>query len=73
LSTQQVIEERDRSVQRLERQIALLTGSTSWRMTAPLRRIVEEWRAWRDGLGRMEATPPPMASPFNAFQAEPAE
>ena len=73
LSTQQVIEERNRSVQRLERQIALLTGSTSWRMTAPLRRIVEGLRGWRDGLGRIEAPPRPLASAFKTFQVEPAE
>jgi hypothetical protein len=73
LSTQLIIEEQNRSVQRLERQIALLTESTSWRMTAPLRWIVGEWRAWRNGFGAIETIPRSMSSPFNALQIEPAE
>lgn len=44
--------ERDRavlraSVARLEGQIAAIRGSTSWRMTAPLRRMLEGWRRLR--------------------------
>jgi hypothetical protein len=72
-STRQIIEEQNLSVQRLERQIVLLTESTSWRMTAPLRGIVDRLRAWRSGLGRIESLSAPMTHPFATLHIEPAE
>lgn len=68
-----IIEDQCREVQNLKHQVALLTASTSWRMTAPLRSVVKALRILRGGVSGIEAAVGAAARPFKTLHIEPAE
>jgi hypothetical protein len=60
-----------REVQDIEREVTLMRESMSWRLTAPLRRVVDRLRTLRDGLSTLESDA--IANRFKTPRIEPAE